>query len=469
VYPLRTGGGIFCYNSGARLSYNKILNNHIPSYDFSGGGGVSGYPEGSSAHIILESNHIVNNTVRGDEQAFGSGVLLSCNGRLTNNIISYNTSTANGGSGGTGISCWSESPRTVEIRNNQITHNIGNGDNWAIGGGIEIEVEMNVSVIGNEISYNEVNGSGINGEFTRGGGIHVVFSRGTTIIDRNTISNNMVNGGSGAPGGGIALRSNVSTTLITNNIISGNSAKSGGGINSQSSKAKIINNTIVNNSADGGGGIRTLSSELVVLSTILWGNQAINNPQIAGDLSIFYSDVEGGIWEGEGNLSVDPSFEDSLLFTLSKSSYCVGNGIQDTTLNDIFYAAPAIDRYNKPRPHSVDEYVDMGAVESPYERVIINAISNSDLKIPFKFALAQNYPNPFNPKTNITFALPRPDNVNIEVYNSLGQLVTTLVNEKMNAGHYSVDFDASHLASGVYMYKIKAGEYQDVKKMILIK
>ena len=63
VYPARAGGGIFCHNSGASILHNKIMNNHIPNYANSGGGGVAGWPIGSSAHVILKNNQIVNNTV----------------------------------------------------------------------------------------------------------------------------------------------------------------------------------------------------------------------------------------------------------------------------------------------------------------------------------------------------------------------------------------------------------------------
>ncbi len=89
--------------------------------------------------------------------------------------------------------------------------------------------------------------------------------------------------------------------------------------------------------------------------------------------------------------------------------------------------------------------------------------------IPSVFSLAQNYPNPFNPSTTISFALPQHANVKLVVYNSLGEEVAELVNREMNAGFQSVNFDASNLSSGLYFYRISAGNFVDVKKMILIK
>jgi hypothetical protein len=89
--------------------------------------------------------------------------------------------------------------------------------------------------------------------------------------------------------------------------------------------------------------------------------------------------------------------------------------------------------------------------------------------IPKTYALSQNYPNPFNPITNINFDLPRKDFVNLIIFNSLGQVVQTLVNETKEAGSYKVDFNASNLPSGAYFYRISAGSFVDTKKMILVK
>lgn len=90
--------------------------------------------------------------------------------------------------------------------------------------------------------------------------------------------------------------------------------------------------------------------------------------------------------------------------------------------------------------------------------------------LPVEFELEQNFPNPFNPTTNIRFALPSASNVALEVYNVLGQRVATLIsNEKMSAGRHSVKFDASQLGSGMYIYRIQAGNNISTKKMMLIK
>lgn len=89
--------------------------------------------------------------------------------------------------------------------------------------------------------------------------------------------------------------------------------------------------------------------------------------------------------------------------------------------------------------------------------------------IPFSYTLAQNYPNPFNPKTVIKYQIPKQTLVSLKVYNLLGQEVVTLVNEKKEPGYYEAEFDGTNLASGLYFYKITAGDFTDVKKMILVK
>lgn len=88
---------------------------------------------------------------------------------------------------------------------------------------------------------------------------------------------------------------------------------------------------------------------------------------------------------------------------------------------------------------------------------------------PNVFSLEQNYPNPFNPATVISYALPSASNVKLIVYNSLGQTVKVLDNGFKNAGNYTVNFNAAELPSGIYFYKLEAGEFIQVKKMMVIK
>ncbi|MBZ0201288.1 MAG: T9SS type A sorting domain-containing protein, partial [Ignavibacteriaceae bacterium] len=85
------------------------------------------------------------------------------------------------------------------------------------------------------------------------------------------------------------------------------------------------------------------------------------------------------------------------------------------------------------------------------------------------YSLLQNYPNPFNPVTNISFTLPEKTNVTLTVFNILGREITTLVNGELNAGQHSVSFDASKLSSGIYFYRMQAGNFISTHKMTYLK
>ena len=89
--------------------------------------------------------------------------------------------------------------------------------------------------------------------------------------------------------------------------------------------------------------------------------------------------------------------------------------------------------------------------------------------IPKENILFQNYPNPFNPATKISYSIKEESLVTIKVYDILGKEIVTLVNENKPAGNYESEFNASSLPSGMYIYKIQAGQFYDAKKMILTK
>lgn len=94
---------------------------------------------------------------------------------------------------------------------------------------------------------------------------------------------------------------------------------------------------------------------------------------------------------------------------------------------------------------------------------------DKDNSVPGSYSLCQNYPNPFNPSTKIKFTLPKTGFVKLEVYNILGEKIQTLVEKQMDAGNHEVMLNASNFSSGVYLYKISAGSFQQAKKMILLK
>jgi len=124
----------------------------------------------------------------------------------------------------------------------------------------------------------------------------------------------------------------------------------------------------------------------------------------------------------------------------------------------IFSPPDGANSYTTNSPFSVD--VDNSGVTS------VNEISSI---VPSEYSLEQNYPNPFNPSTTINFSISTSEFVTMKIYNSLGQEVSTVVNEFLNAGSYEVNFNAENLVSGMYIYKITAGSFTSTKKMLLLK
>jgi len=88
---------------------------------------------------------------------------------------------------------------------------------------------------------------------------------------------------------------------------------------------------------------------------------------------------------------------------------------------------------------------------------------------PGSIKLNQNYPNPFNPSTTIKFFLPKSEFIDLKIYNVLGQEVKRLIGQKLNAGVYQYQFDGTDLTSGIYYYQLVAGEFRELKKMILLR
>jgi Outer membrane protein Omp28/Secretion system C-terminal sorting domain len=114
--------------------------------------------------------------------------------------------------------------------------------------------------------------------------------------------------------------------------------------------------------------------------------------------------------------------------------------------------------------------VSLGTVQQTTSIGITSPLGvSSNGTVPSDFVLYQNYPNPFNPVTTISYYLPEDSHVLLKVYNLLGEEIYTLVNANEKSGGHSLNFDGYSLSSGVYIYKIIAGEFTDIKKMMLVK
>lgn len=99
----------------------------------------------------------------------------------------------------------------------------------------------------------------------------------------------------------------------------------------------------------------------------------------------------------------------------------------------------------------------------------ITGVSGEEFAHPLSYQLLQNYPNPFNPATEIEFTIAQEQHVTLKVYNVVGQEVVTLVDDQLPQGRYKKSFDASQVASGMYLYELRAGTFSQVKKMIVVK
>ena len=162
---------------------------------------------------------------------------------------------------------------------------------------------------------------------------------------------------------------------------------------------------------------------------------------------VLCNDVQGG-WEGEDNIDIAPLFCDAANgnYSLRQGSACLPENNNCNAL--------------------------MGAISESCSAT--SAEDSDDQVIPIEFALHQNYPNPFNPRTVISYALPRSSHVAVTVYNILGQRVRRLIDTYQPAGWHTIQWDGKDqrgqsVATGIYLYRISAGDYVKTKKMLLLK
>jgi len=114
-------------------------------------------------------------------------------------------------------------------------------------------------------------------------------------------------------------------------------------------------------------------------------------------------------------------------------------------------------------------YNPTGAIHTIYELLENTSIDYPAGEIPDKINFYRNYPNPFNAQTTIQYSLPVVSNVTIDIYDILGRKVETLIDKKRQAGYHQAVWNARDISSGMYFYKIQAGEFSQTKKMVLLK
>ena len=158
----------------------------------------------------------------------------------------------------------------------------------------------------------------------------------------------------------------------------------------------------------------------------------------------------------------------------SNDGTALGNNFRVTNTNDSSQRAPDVKLWNNRIFSTWRDNREGGLDFDIWANVLdwndpVGAIDQELLQMPSAFVLHQNYPNPFNPSTMIKLALPKSSDVTLKVFNILGEEVATLVSDRLSAGSYSYDWDAGNLASGVYLYRLQAGDYVETRKMVLMR
>ena len=112
--------------------------------------------------------------------------------------------------------------------------------------------------------------------------------------------------------------------------------------------------------------------------------------------------------------------------------------------------------------------IETGFLVDTLFRTVVTSVAERS-EVPREFKLCQNYPNPFNPSTTIKYELPKSSMVTMSVYDMLGRQVSVLVDERRDAGVHEVKFEGPNLASGVYFYRLQAGDFTQTKRLLLLK
>ena len=302
-----------------------------------------------------------------------------------------------------------------------------------------------------------------------GGGLAALYSD-------VTINNLTLRGNQGRMGGGLYFQSTNST--LSNTLIvekrARNSNNAGGGIYCLDSDLRLQNVTISENSAtENGGGIYVVSSNLTVVNSILWhdGPQEIRFSETlpTSVLILAYNDIMGGagaiqsnnnsVIELDGNIMANPYF-----FNPGASNYQLQDISPCIDAGTAFYAWYLDTLINLPPENYYSYNPDMGAIESAFVE-----IDAGQGLLPQSLTLHQNYPNPFNPVTTIRYELPGRTGVRLTIYDVMGREVAVLTDDIRGPGVWEVNWAATAVASGIYFYRLQAGDQTITRKLMVLK
>lgn len=420
-----------------------------------------------------------------DCQGLGRGFVFT-SGEKENSVLSgvtiMNGSAANGG----GVYAHVAKPTIIDnvIVNNTATEK---------GGGIYVYGAVSTPtppvISGNTITGNTVSGSASE----RGGGLWI--SSTAVIVEDNTISGNTA-----GEGGGLYLDGS-NNNIARNNVFTDNTATAlGGGLFVSGYTPSVADNTFLDNHAGSrGGGVFTDASNAVVERCLLVGNSAgvigggayfrEGNPTLRNG-TVVGSTGSGAVVAYSANLTVEKTIiafnptsamlcftgssvtvSCSDLFGNSSDAICGTDGGDNFSRDPMFCDAVAGDYHLLPTSHATQTFSPCGQLVGALEPCLASGAGDT----PRRTALFQNFPNPFNPRTTIRYQIVEDGaRVSLRVYDVRGRLVRTLVDDAQSAGVRTIEWDGTNdagakVASGIYLYRLTAPGFREVRKMILLK
>ena len=494
------GGAIYAKNTGLQLSNSNFINNN----GYKNNGGAVYYF--SYAEFNMQNCYFQNNNA----YKGGAVYLLDIAETYIDHCEFYDNSAkkmsnvitdAYGAAISIYRSIYFSDPMYATITHNKI---IGSR---ATSGSVYFEELVDAVIENNTFAYNIAGNTGAG------------IGHGTDCklnVKNNIFANNQANSGAALyyyfSGAGLQLINN----LFANNYSRDNYASAGGNgggavsINNSTDSVKIINNTFVHNRHNYMGGALHLirSRNCQVINNIFYDNSAPHAPQIAINTkdatndSLMYPDLKYnciedgmdsiGFYRKYGLVDYDSTYrgiyENNILdapefiqpsagigvayagldadWSLLEYSPCINAGDPLFTTDSIGVGS---DLAANPRIYLFDEIqiADIGAYE--FQGIPGPNGLKSGKILPQTVTLYQNYPNPFNPQTVIRYTLADIGLVQIDVYNTLGQKIKTLLNKTQSAGSYSITFNASGLPSGIYYYQLRVDNHREMRKMVLLK
>jgi hypothetical protein len=500
------GGGIWIYNSGARIRNNIIRNNTVndtlrENSNGTYGAGISTVDSSGSSWVIIENNEICGNTsISNHYISTGGGIYSLNNTRIYDNIISNNECLGLGDSTDTfggGIACFTpHNPYlTAIVISNQITDNtVVPLEYYGYGGGFGSEYTL-LKFEKNTVSGNKQTNS-ISGQ-SYGGGFYCYSIQPGSTISNNYFSYNVIANGWG---GAILIGGIMNWQVVENNYFFHNSARLGGAFYSyycnmilqnnvfyknhctltggaaffngedpsNMHSACIINNSFSKNSASAGGAIFTNLVNPIILNSVFWQDSASIGAEIKGNnplTEIAYCNIDTNLVInpmeliiGDGIINEDPLFTDTLLHP-SMISPGIDEGIDHYTCHYNTWNAPMYDIENTPRPWY--QAFDMGA----YEYYSVGVRESSGVS---RQSSVVCYPNPTGGIVNCQLFIVDFQRVTLKVFDIHGREVAVVLDECLAAGTHQGQWDASGLPSGIYFYRLTvSGQRSAVSGKIL--